>query len=679
MLDKLKHGPALLLCVAAVIGQSALQLHAQGAGAGLVLRSETRVVLVDAVAVDKKGKFIRDLTAKDFRVWEDGKEQKITGFSLESSRVSPERPAAHYIAMFFDTSAMGQGGSIAVRQGGIRFVDGFASPDRYMAVVDYDRKGGLSIAQSFTTNRDQLRKALSQVQAGSYSISLPAREGTRTLARNGAASAQAADTVTYRGVLSSLRSLVNSLAAIRGRKALVFFSSGIPLSDDLLSDMRATISACNKANVAVYTVDPGPRGGGGSNIGSADSASQPVSIPVTIYSIAHPSPLGATTNPVGPTNNIAHSLADGTGGLALFTTSDLADNLGKIAQEQDEYYLLGYTPTVDSAEGSCHELRVKVDRGDPEVRARKGYCTSKPADVLSGKPAGKDLEARAAGNGGGNMTAKMQLPWFYSAPNIARVNLAVDIIPSVMKFQKEKGKLLGEFDLAGVAYQPDGGVAARVSDAVKIEFDSQQQVDAFLKTPYHYQHQFDIAPGQYTFRMAFSSDSSGAQGFGKVEMPLTIDPWNGQTLSISGLALSHDAHPAADLAAGLDVSLLEGPRPLVSKGVEAVPTGTAQFHAGEPGYFYFEAYEPLLVAAKPDTPLPLVGVRVLVLDRATGQPKQDTGVETVGSYERPGNPAIPIISALQTANLPPGAYRLEVSVIRETGDPVVRTTDFDIN
>jgi len=248
-----------------------------------------------------------------------------------------------------------------------------------------------------------------------------------------------------------------------------------------------------------------------------------------------------------------------------------------------------------------------------------------------------------------------------------------------MKFEKEKGKLHGELDLAGVAYKPDGSIAARLSDAVKLEFDSQQQADAFLKTPYHYQNQFDIAPGHYTFRIAFSSDSSGTHGFGKVEMPLTIDPWNGQTLSISGLALSHDAHPASDLAAGLDVSLLEGPRPLVSRGMEAVPAGSPQFHAGEPGYFYFEAYEPLLAAAKPDAPPPVVGMRVRVLDRASGQQKQDTGFRSVGIYEQPGNPVIPILSTLPVANLPPGAWRLEVSVIRQTGDPVVRTTDFDIN
>jgi len=33
-----------------------------------LIRTETRVVLVDAVAVNKKGEFVRDLTEKDFRL-----------------------------------------------------------------------------------------------------------------------------------------------------------------------------------------------------------------------------------------------------------------------------------------------------------------------------------------------------------------------------------------------------------------------------------------------------------------------------------------------------------------------------------------------------------------------------------------------------------------------------------
>ena len=661
----------LTLLSAALLASPLLRLlHAQDNSAGPIIRSETRTVLVDAVALDKKGKFATDLTQKDFRIWEDGKEQKITGFSLESSGVNPERPTKHYIAMFFDTSTAGQAGQMAVRQEGIKFVDGFASPDRFMAVVNYNFDGGLHIGQNFTTDRDLLRKALSNMQGSSNSTptstapAAPAGRGGR--GAPAAAAPAAADNFAYRNMLQSLRSLIDSLAGIRGRKALVFFSGNLPVGGDILPDLTATVDAANKANVAIYTVGSGPGGGFGGGPGSVSAA---------------PS-AGRTSNRVQMADlstddqNVSRTLSDGSGGIAFLTTNDLAAALGKVAQEQDEYYLLSYTPSVDSAEGSCHELKVKLDRSDLEVRARKSYCTSKPVDLLSGKPVGKDLEARAAGNAPGNIAAKMQLPWFYTAPNVARVNLAMEITPSAMKFQKEKGKFHGEFDLAGVAYKADGSAAARVSDVVKVDLDNQQQVDAFLKTPYHYENQFDIAPGQYNFRMAFTS---GEQGFGKVEMPLVVDPWNGQTLAVSGIALSHDAHPAADLAAGLDVSLLEGQRPLVARGTEVVPSGTSQFQTGQPGFFYFEGYEPLLTTAKPDAQIPLIGIRVRVLDRKTGEQKSDTGVRAAGSFERIGTPAVPIVSSLPTATLPPGAYKVEVSVMRQTGNPVVRTADFDVN
>jgi len=352
---------SLVFCAAAAVAmlsETAIRLHAQDA-AGLTIHAETRVVLVDAVTVDKKGKFIRDLAAKDFRLWEDGKEQKIAGFSLESSGVSPERPAAHYIALFFDTSTADQASQVTVRQQGIRFVDGFASPDRYMAVVNYNMNGGLRVARNFTTDRDQLKKALSEVPAGWSPTPIAPGDGARALGRNGRGrgiAAPAIDTSGYRNMLASLRSLVNSLAVIRGRKALVFFSGGIPPAEDLLTDVKATIDACNKANVAVYTVGSGPAGGGG----STDASLSPG--------------LAQATNrlDVGTQDsNITRGLAEGTGGIAFLTTNNLAEALGRVAQEQDEYYLLTYTPALESAEGSCHELRVKVDRRDLEVRARK--------------------------------------------------------------------------------------------------------------------------------------------------------------------------------------------------------------------------------------------------------------------------------------------------------------------
>jgi len=611
-------------------------LHAQTAPADTVIRAESREVLVDAVAVDKKGKFARDLAERDFNIREDGKEQKITSFSLESSGVLAARPNKHYIVMFFDSTT---GGQLVVRQQASQFISGFASPDRYMAVLSYDGLQGTKIARNFTTDPAQLTKAVDSVQ--------PAAVGA----------------VGIHDFLEALRSVAKSLAEIRGRKAFVLFGAGSGVSADAAQDLTDTMLAFNKANVAIYSV-----GGIGLLAG-----------PSTANAAASRGGGRGGTIVNGAVNSaltLASALADGTGGQAFLTSNNLAEALGTVAQEQDQYYLLGYTPTIESPEGTCHELRVKVDRGDLEVRARKGYCTEKPADALSGKPMGSELETRAQSGASSTIKAAMQLPWFFVSPNVARVNLAMEINPSVMKLQKDKGKIHGEFDLAGTALLADGSIAARISDTVKLNFATQQQADAFLAAPYHYENQFNLAPGSYTFRMAFSE---GAEAFGKLESPIAIDPWDGQSLSASGIALSRDAHPSADLTSGLDPSFLEGQRALVSKDTEVIPAGDTQFRNGEPGFYYFEAYEPLLAALKPDSALPLVGVRTRVLDRTSGRPSFDSGVKSAGSYERPGNPVIPILAPLPSSGLPPGKYKLEVTVMRQTGQPVVRTTDFEVS
>jgi hypothetical protein len=71
------------------------------------------------------------------------------------------------------------------------------------------------------------------------------------------------------------------------------------------------------------------------------------------------------------------ALAKGTGGFVVANSNDLLGGLQKIAAEEDAYYVLSYVSPV-SNDGSCHALRVKVDRGGTTVRARTSYCPSKP-------------------------------------------------------------------------------------------------------------------------------------------------------------------------------------------------------------------------------------------------------------------------------------------------------------
>ena len=66
----MKHSVALLCLAAALAAQSPT-------GSSQVIQTETREVLVDAIVTGKNGTYIGDLTAKDFHLSQDGKEQAI--------------------------------------------------------------------------------------------------------------------------------------------------------------------------------------------------------------------------------------------------------------------------------------------------------------------------------------------------------------------------------------------------------------------------------------------------------------------------------------------------------------------------------------------------------------------------------------------------------------------------
>jgi hypothetical protein len=69
---------AALFAVRSTVLQAQTPAASSSAGGDATFRAGTQEVLVDVVVVDKKGNVQRDLTRQDFKIWEDGKEQKIT-------------------------------------------------------------------------------------------------------------------------------------------------------------------------------------------------------------------------------------------------------------------------------------------------------------------------------------------------------------------------------------------------------------------------------------------------------------------------------------------------------------------------------------------------------------------------------------------------------------------------
>jgi len=374
--------------------------------------------------------------------------------------------------------------------------------------------------------------------------------------------------------------------------------------------------------------------------------------------------------PLASTNQqLLYELAEGTGGFVIVNSNDLLGGMERIAKEQSEYYVLGYTPGP-SDEGSCHTLSVKVDRGGTVVRSRSGYCNARPVDLLAGKPSEKQLENRATGSQTGTLTASMRAPYFYTSPDTARVNLAMEIPPSAFKFDKQKGKFRAAVDVLGLAYKPDGTVGARFSDTVNVDLDGKKEVEEFNKKPMHYDNQFDVAAGHYNLKVVFSS---GGESFGKLEFPLLIDPYDGKKFTMSTVVLSKEMHPVSEMTASLDAAMLEDRSPLVSQGIELIPSGSDQFKKTDHAAFYVEVYDPLLVGATP----PKVAIQVRVFDRATNDKKIDSGGAI--SEAKAGNPMVPIGLRIPLENLPPGSYRLELKAMDSAGNTSPqRTADFEV-
>lgn len=374
--------------------------------------------------------------------------------------------------------------------------------------------------------------------------------------------------------------------------------------------------------------------------------------------------------PPSPSGNqsILYALAAGTGGFVIANSNDLLGGMEKIGREQSEYYLIGYSP-AETPEGSCHTIKVKVEGGGMSVRARSGYCNVRPTDLLAGSSAEKELEARAAA-GAGNIHAAMRAPFFYTSPNTAKVNVAMEMPTDSIKFEKEKGKFRAAINVLGIVSNADGSVAARFSDTLPLQLDKKKDVETFKEQPLHYESQFDVASGKYTLRVAFSS---GGESFGKVEIPLVVEPYDGKQLSLSGIALAKSLVKIDEGGLSLDAAL-EDRKILVSQGFQLVPTGTSQIKKTEKPLLYVEVYEPALLNETP----PMVAIQLRILDRKTGEAKDDTGLMNLASMIKSGSSVIPVGMGLPIGKLESGAYRAELKVMDSQGRSTWRSAEFEL-
>ena len=280
---------------------------------------ESSVVLLDVIVRDKKGRLVRDLTASDFGVFEDGRLQEVSAFKVVDGGLdlilsrrggsgapaaaapaaaapaepgdSPEAtPTPSVIAFLYDRLST-EGRDNAHKAALAYATRGHVDGDR-VAVFALDL--ALYTLQPFTTDLDAVRAAFDRAAMQGQTPYANARDQEReffstaeklerSLAGMSATTdqgtaMQAANLAVQRefallqgGMMRSfdrlerdqqgfastngLMALVSGLKALPGRKTIVFFSEGLTISSNVLQQFRSAIATANRANVTVYAID----------------------------------------------------------------------------------------------------------------------------------------------------------------------------------------------------------------------------------------------------------------------------------------------------------------------------------------------------------------------------------------------------------------------------------------
>src|ERR1700722_17752598 len=323
------------------------QEREEGHRAGSEIHVYTNEVIAPVTVLDKRGQFVLDLEQKDFRVFDNGVEQKIDHWDLGGDPLS--------VALVIETSTHIQGMAPVIRGMGSIFTETVMAFDGEAAVITYDST--VDVRQPFTTDHDAVEAAIAAVQFEAPEMRL----------------------------YDAMDSAVSLLSAqpIKFRRVMLVVGE----SQDLRSDAKLglVLRAAQLANISIYAVGPSSSA---MDFHFADS--EPLMLPGGVAATS----ITPGKNRIGRpfwnwmtaalwivsrgTNEISnHQLevavaATGGAHYRVFREGAIRTALDQIGGELHAQYVVGYVPAAKPLDG-FQAIIVTVARPETTVRTRPGY------------------------------------------------------------------------------------------------------------------------------------------------------------------------------------------------------------------------------------------------------------------------------------------------------------------
>ena len=272
--------------------------------------------------------------------------------------------------------------------------------------------------------------------------------------------------------MAVLERALDALRTTRGRKSLILVSKGF-IHDQETRGFKDVTVAARRSNVAIYFVDARGLVATTSNFTASEGS------PTDARDI------GATFADIALDAEGAVSMAETSGGFAIRNTNDLGAGLQRISRESRSYYLIGYVPHNDRADGRFRQIEVKVKRPGVRVRARKGYYAVDAAAAAAANPGDLDPDVRRALDAPrdlADLPVRATALVFDQVGGGAKVIVAADVDPKSFQLEPDdQQRLRGIVELAVAATHLGTGQVFRFEQTTELNLraETKRQLDVW--------------------------------------------------------------------------------------------------------------------------------------------------------------------------------------------------------
>ena len=535
---------------------------------GPTFKAQVEYVEVDAIVTDQQGQFVRNLKKEDFQVFEDGKPQTISTFTVvdipverydrplfSPSPIEPDvktnaRPFdGRVYVMILDDLHVDALRTQRVRTSARQFIERNLGANDLMAVI---YTGGRSAdAQEFTSSKRLLLAAVDKFMGRKLpSVTVSRNDQFQRNLLGPDPTQRAADPDDLerghnaQSMLSTLRQVSEWFGGVHGRrKTMLLFSEGIDydLSDiirsfdaapssasSILSDIRDTLASTARSNVSIYAVDPrglstlGDDTIGVSSFADQEDANQGIG-------------LGSLSNELRLSQDSLRELADQSGGFAAVNRNDTTAVFDRIVRDNSSYYVLAYYPPTNKTDGKFHRIEVKVNRPGLTVRARRGYASPRgkqqtPKQTKTGGMPAEMFEALNSPLQVSGLTMRLFAAPFKGAQPNASVLVGIEMNGRDLSLGANS-----KVEVSFMAVDNKSKVFGARNDALTLNLrpESRARVE---QTGVRVLNRVDLPPGRYQLRAAARDTEKNV--LGSIVYDLEVPDFYKEPMSLSGITLT---------------------------------------------------------------------------------------------------------------------------------------------